>query len=42
MKADFDEVEMRVRTFKFTPFNEFIPLERRVGETYPFGGYNKK
>lgn len=42
MKADFDEVEMRVRTFEFKPFNEFIHLERRVGETYPFGGYNKK
>jgi hypothetical protein len=42
MKADFESVEMRVRKFKFTPYNQYQGLERRVGETYPFGGYNKK
>ena len=42
MKADFDTVEMRVRSFKFTPFNEFASQQRNLGETYPFGGYNKK
>ena len=42
MKADFDTVEMRVRSFKFTPFNEFAAQQRSLGETYPFGGYSKK
>ena len=42
MKADFDTVEMRVRSFKFTPFNEFAAQQRNLGETYPFGGYSKK
>lgn len=43
MKADFDTVEMRVRSFKFTPFNEFAEAQQRnLGETYPFGRYNKK
>lgn len=40
MKADFDIVEMKVREFNFTPFNE--PGENVVGETYPFGGYRIK
>lgn len=42
MKADFDSIEMRVKSFRFTPFNEYISLQRNLGETYPFGGYNKK
>ena len=40
MKADFDIVEMKVREFNFTPFNE--PGENIVGETYAFGGYRIK
>ena len=40
MKADFDIVEMKVREFNFTPFNE--PGENVVGETYAFGGYRIK
>lgn len=40
MKADFDQVEMRVRSFSFTPFDE--PGENVTGETYPFGGYRVK
>ena len=42
MKADFDSVEMRIGSFKFTPFNEHTSLQRNLGETYPFGGFNKK
>lgn len=42
MKADFDSIEMRVKSFKFIPFSDYFENERRVGETYPFGGYNKK
>ena len=42
MKADFDTVEMRIKSFKFTPFNEFAAQQRNLGETYPFGGYSKK
>lgn len=42
MKADFDSVEMRVRSFGFIPFNEYSLAQRNLGETYPFGGYNKK
>lgn len=41
-KANFDSVEMRVRNFKFIPFNEYSDQLRVLGETYPFGGYNKK
>ena len=41
MKADFDVVEMKVKQFKFTPFNEYASEQRDLGETYPFGGYNK-
>ena len=40
MKADFDVVEMKVKKFTFTPFNE--PGENVTGETYPFGGYRIK
>ena len=42
MKADFDFVEMRIKSFRFTPFTEYISQQSNVGETYPFGGYNKK
>lgn len=42
MKADFDSVEMKVRSFRFTPFNEYSSLQRSLGETYPFGGTYKK
>lgn len=42
MKADFDTVEMKVKSFRFTPFTEYISQQSNVGETYPFGGYNKK
>lgn len=42
MKADFDTVEMRVKSFKFTPYTEYSQLEEKVGETYPFGGYRIK
>lgn len=42
MKADFDSVEMRVKSFSFTPFEEYTSDQRNLGETYPFGGYNKK
>ena len=41
MKADFDFVEMRIKSFRFTPFTEYISQQSNVGETYPFGGYNK-
>jgi hypothetical protein len=41
MKADFDTVEMRIKSFKFLPFN-YPSQQRNLGETYPFGGYNKK
>lgn len=40
MKADFDVVEMKVKKFTFTPFNE--PGENVTGETYAFGGYRIK
>ena len=40
MKADFDTVEMKVKKFSFTPFNE--PGEKVTGETYAFGGYRIK
>ena len=42
MKADFDFVEMRIKSFRFTPFTEYITQQSNVGETYPFGVYNKK
>lgn len=42
MKANFDTIEMRVRTFQFIPFTEYNDDLRVLGETYPFGGYNKK
>jgi hypothetical protein len=42
MKADFDTVEMKVRKFTFTPFVSYTSELRLKGETYPFGGYNKK
>ena len=31
VKDDFDTVEMRVRSFKFTPFNEFALQQRNLG-----------
>jgi hypothetical protein len=37
MKADFDQVEMIVKEFKFRPFPEYLALQRNVGETYPLG-----
>lgn len=40
MKADFDTVEMRVRRFKYTPFDN--TNLRTFGETYPFGNVIKK
>jgi len=42
MKANFETVEMKVRNFKFIPFNEFEAQQRNLGETYPFGGSFKK
>lgn len=42
MKADFDSIEMKVRSFKFTPFNQYNSLQRNLGETYPFGGFVRK
>jgi hypothetical protein len=41
MKANFDTVEMRIKSFRFTPFNNYSGQQRNLGETYPFGGYNK-
>jgi hypothetical protein len=41
MKADFDQVEMIVKEFKFRPFPEYLALQRNVGETYPLGGYSR-
>ncbi|WP_169628009.1 LamG-like jellyroll fold domain-containing protein [Flavobacterium soli] len=39
MIADFDTVEMRVKSFKFNPFIEELANQRILAETYPFGGY---
>ena len=40
MKANFDQVEMKVKSFSFTPFQEVG--EVMAGETYAFGGYRVK
>ncbi len=42
MKADFDSIEMKIKSFRFTPFSSYLSQQRNLGETYPFGGYNKK
>ncbi|OCK42532.1 hypothetical protein BA195_10170 [Tenacibaculum soleae] len=43
MKANFDQVEMKVKKFKYTPFIDEINNHQRVNsETYPFGGYRVK
>lgn len=39
MIAAFDTVEMRVKSFKYSPFTEELESQRILGETYPFGGY---
>lgn len=40
MKADFDQIEMEVRKFSYSPYiTEQNNYQRTVGETYPFGGY---
>jgi hypothetical protein len=40
MKADFDSVEMRVKSFKFTPFSQ-VGI-RYIGETYYVGSVTRK
>jgi hypothetical protein len=35
MKANFDTVEMRIKSFRFTPFNNYSGQQRNLGETYP-------
>jgi hypothetical protein len=32
MKADFDQVEMIVKEFKFRPFPEYLAPQRNVGK----------
>lgn len=41
-KADFESIEMRIKTFKFIPFSAYTSTQRNIGETSPFGGFVKK
>jgi hypothetical protein len=41
MKADFDQVEMIVKEFKFRPFPEYLAYKKKRRGNLSFGGYSR-